>query len=54
MNCSATATTDAAIVYSNTSTHPVIDEGNALRLRIGDNYAPSAQITVVVVYALGA
>ena len=49
-----TATTEAAaIVFSGTSVHPVVDESDTLTLTITNNAVNSATITVTLVYALG-
>lgn len=50
-----TANTEkAAIVFSSTSVHPVIDEADALTFKIANNAVNSATIVVVIYYALGA
>ncbi|MGE0460904.1 MAG: hypothetical protein AB7Q16_06005 [Vicinamibacterales bacterium] len=49
-----TAVTEAAaIVFSGTSVHPVVDESDTLTLTIANNIVNSATLTVTLVYALG-
>lgn len=54
MDRDAGATEEASVVYSGTSTHPVIDECDRLTLKVGGNVVASAQMTIYLVYALGA
>ena len=44
----------AAILYSGTSVHPVVDETDDLVLRVKNNTVPSATIQVDIYYTLGA
>ena len=49
-----TANTEkAAIVYSGTGTHPPVDDGDTLTLKIAGNNVNSAQTVVTIYYALG-
>lgn len=54
LNRSATQSQHAPIVYAGTEIHPVIDETDSLTFAVGDNLAPSAEIQVVIYFALGA
>ena len=47
-------TQHAVIVYAGTSLHPVVDETDVLTLQISNNVVASAQIEIVLYYALGA
>jgi hypothetical protein len=50
----ATATNQkAAIVYSGTGTHPTVDEGDVLTLKIANQAVHSAVVTIHLYYALG-
>lgn len=50
-----TANTEvAAIVFSSTSVHPVVDDTDTLTLAITNNSVNSATIVIVLYYALGA
>ena len=49
----ANATTSAVVVYSGTSVHPAVNEDSQLRLRIGQQFAASAEMTVTLYFAMG-
>jgi hypothetical protein len=53
MNCDQAATTSAPIVWPSTSLHPAVFEGSRLRLRIGQQFQASVQITISLYYARG-
>jgi hypothetical protein len=53
MNVDQAAPTSAPIVYASTNLHPAVNEDSVLRLKVGQQFNPSAQITVTVYYALG-
>lgn len=49
-----TANTEVApILYTTTGTHPAVDDGDTLTLKIAGNNVNSAQTVVVLTYALG-
>jgi hypothetical protein len=52
-NRSTSATQKVAVVYSGTGTHPAIDEGDTLTLKIANNAVNGAQIVAEIYYALG-
>lgn len=52
-NRSASAAQKAAIVYSGTGTHPPVDEGDTLTLKVANNSVNSALVTITLYYALG-
>ena len=54
LKCDQAATTSAPIVFASTEIHPVVNEDSRLRLKIGQQFAPSAQLTVTIYFALGA
>ena len=49
----ANATTSAAVVCSGTSVHPAVNEDSQLRLRIGQQFAASAELTITLYYTMG-
>lgn len=53
-NRSATATEMVPIVYSGTSLHTTVDEGDVLVLTFANNNVTGAELTVLLYYALGA
>lgn len=53
MNCHTAATTSAPIVYAGTDLHPAVNEDSVLQWHIGQQFAPSAQVTVTIYFALG-
>jgi len=46
-------TEEVAIVYAGTGTHPCVDEGDTLTLKIANNIVNSAVVVVDLYYALG-
>ncbi len=53
IDCDANGTTSAAIVYDSTSVHPAVNEQSSLRIRIGQQFAASAEMTITLYFALG-
>jgi hypothetical protein len=53
-NRDAAAHEEVAIIYASTSLHPAVDEDDELTFVIDNHFAPSAQITAHLFYALGA
>ncbi len=52
-NRSASAAQKAAIVYSGTGTHPPVDEGDTLTLKVSNNSVNSALVTITLYYRMG-
>lgn len=49
-----TANTERAVViYASTSIHPAVDDADVLTLKVANNLVNSAQIVIVLYYALG-
>jgi len=54
MNRDAVASEETLLVYSSTSLHPYVDDADTLTLYVDNHFAVSAQITIILTYALGA
>lgn len=54
LNRDRTAAEEAVIVYASTSLHPYVDETDTLRLKVDNQAAPSAELTIDLYIALGA
>lgn len=50
---SAVASEHKALIYASTSLHPVVDDSDALTLRIDNNGVGSAYMEIALYYALG-
>lgn len=53
-NLDANATVRKPITFASSAQNPTVDELSVLRVLVGDNYVVSAQVTVTLVFALGA
>ena len=53
VDCDANASTSQPILYSSMSVHPTVDESSSLVLKVRDQFVPSGQMTITLVYAMG-